>query len=256
MFTPGMGRGTLKPTAPMTRVLAAVPLAESVRAAPSCRFTLTGSRVPPISRKSASPPSDVNDSAAPLGFQVDTPAVSVTVPSPTATRPPQASPSPKAALGREYSPLIVKPVPPLGLFQTGCPSHCAAAEVARSPRKVTVNTARIHAPSRLVEVGKTVKVSGGCRGRSFHRSPQPASVHPHAGDRHARQRAVAQPAGDPRVEHGRKPEVGTEAEAELHPRRAAFTGDEREGGLHIGNDLDRGPLRLDPAAQRQADRNE
>src|SRR3989442_11678414 len=45
------------PTAPMTRVAAGREVAvESERAAPTCKLTATGSREPPINRKSALPP--------------------------------------------------------------------------------------------------------------------------------------------------------------------------------------------------------
>src|SRR2546427_12603381 len=100
MLMPGVGSGTLKPTAPVTRVVAGTALAESLRAAPACRFTANGSRLPPISRKSALPPIDVKLSAAPSGFQVVAPAATVRGPSPSAARPPHALPLPESALGR------------------------------------------------------------------------------------------------------------------------------------------------------------
>src|SRR5260370_30509743 len=92
MLNPGVGSGMLKPTAPITRVLAGVEFAESVRAAPTCKFTATGNRLPPIKRNAAFPPTDVKLWAAPSGFQLATPSSKLMVPRPNAARPPQAWP--------------------------------------------------------------------------------------------------------------------------------------------------------------------
>src|SRR5437899_6575453 len=94
MLKPGVGSGTLIPAAPVTDVSAGVALAESVRAAPTCTLTATGSRLPPIRRMSTSPPNDVKLSVAPSGFQVATPAVNFSVPSPRDVRPPHVFPLP------------------------------------------------------------------------------------------------------------------------------------------------------------------
>src|SRR3989454_5002024 len=50
MLIPGVGSGTLNPAAPVTVVRAGVESAESVRAAPTCRLTENGSKLPPIRR--------------------------------------------------------------------------------------------------------------------------------------------------------------------------------------------------------------
>jgi hypothetical protein len=92
MLNPGVGSGMLNPTAPITRVLAGVKFAESVRAAPTCKFTATGSRLPPIRRNAAFPPTDVKLWPAPSGFQLATPSSKLTVPRPNAARPPQVWP--------------------------------------------------------------------------------------------------------------------------------------------------------------------
>src|SRR2546422_6544400 len=80
MLIPGVGSGTLNPTAPVTAVWAGVELAESVRAAPTCRLTENGSKLPPMSRNAAFPPMEVKPSVARSGFQRATPAVKVSVP--------------------------------------------------------------------------------------------------------------------------------------------------------------------------------
>src|SRR2546428_616018 len=117
-----------------------------------------------------------------------------------------------------------RPVPPLGLFHTGWPSHCAAAGVASNTMTPSVNPARIDTPSGKVGGGwwRVVKDGGGCGG-----PPPPSStdlhnlflVHPHGGDRHAGERMVAEAARHARVEHAGQPEVRADAEAELQRRR-------------------------------------
>src|SRR6184192_1341903 len=82
------------------------------------------------------------------------------------------------------------------------------------------------------------------------------SVHPHRRDRHTRERVIPQAARDARVEHPREPEVGAHTEAELECRGAAATGDEPDGGLHVGHDAHRRSLGIDAAAERQAHGNE
>src|SRR5260370_29839313 len=94
MLNPGVGRGMLKPTAAITRVSAGVKLAESVRAAPTCKLTATGNRLPPTKRNPAFPPTDVKLCAAPSVFQLSTPSSKLIVPTPTAARPPQVLPLP------------------------------------------------------------------------------------------------------------------------------------------------------------------
>ncbi len=94
MLIPGVGSGTLNPTAPVTAVWAGAELAESVRAAPTCRLTENGSKLPPMSRNAAFPPMEVKPSVARSGFQRATPAVKVSVPMPSDARPPQALPLP------------------------------------------------------------------------------------------------------------------------------------------------------------------
>src|SRR2546430_16781888 len=60
---------------------------------------------------------------------------------------------------------MVSPVPPLGLFHTGSPSHCAAAGVARNADNATVNAARISALSGgWWRFGRLEEVGGGCGG--------------------------------------------------------------------------------------------
>src|SRR5439155_9271960 len=103
---------------------------------------------------------------------------------------------------------MVSPVPPLGLFHTGSPSHCAAAGVARNADNATVNAARIRALSGgWWRFGRLEEVGGGCGGSETTSSnlpqpPQPSqpafSVHPHGADRHAGEGPVAQPARDAR----------------------------------------------------------
>src|SRR5437899_3130419 len=86
---PGVGRGTEMPAAPITAVCAGVAFAESDRAAPTCRFTATGSRLPPMRRNAALPPNDVMRlGPSESDLYVETPAVRVSVPRPSETRPP------------------------------------------------------------------------------------------------------------------------------------------------------------------------
>src|SRR5437870_13870464 len=120
MLRPGVGRLTARPTAPITLVVAGrVGLAESLRAAPTCRFTDTGIRLPPMTRIAALPPMDVVLEVAVSGLKLSTPAVRVSVPRPSEARPPNALPLPREESGLPQSPLMVMPVPPFGLFQTG-----------------------------------------------------------------------------------------------------------------------------------------
>src|SRR6266446_1867386 len=89
-----MPSGRLNPTAPVTAVWAGLELAESVRAAPTCRFRENGNKLPPISRNAAFPPMEVKLSVARAGFQLATPAVRVIVPMPSDARPPHVFPFP------------------------------------------------------------------------------------------------------------------------------------------------------------------
>src|SRR6266545_1052571 len=126
---PGVGSGTENPTAPVTWVCA-WPSTSLVRAAPACRLTAAGSRLPPITRKSACPPHDVTRSMSESESYDATPAVSVSVPRPRDARPAHVVPPPYTSFGFPKSPLMVTPVPPLGLFHTGIPSHCPAVGAA------------------------------------------------------------------------------------------------------------------------------
>src|SRR5258706_12495730 len=94
MLIPGVGSGTLNPTAPVTAVWAGVELAESVRAAPTCRLRENGRKLPPISRNAAFPPMDVKPSGGGSGFHRAPPARGGTVPIRRAPRPPQVRPAP------------------------------------------------------------------------------------------------------------------------------------------------------------------
>src|SRR5207237_10815554 len=103
---PPLGRGTesLSPTAPVMFVIAgsvSTPdVASPLCAAPAWTLTAIGIRVPPINRNAAVPPYDVTRSLKVSGFQDARPAVSVSVPTPSATRPPKALPLPYSVLGR------------------------------------------------------------------------------------------------------------------------------------------------------------
>src|SRR6266511_1680292 len=102
-LTKGVGSGTLTPRAPCAVVVSSssvcVPdVTLRLCAPPSCRFTATGSRLPPTSRNPAVPPYDIARTSKVFGSQDATPAVSVTVPSPNATRPPYAYPCPAFVL--------------------------------------------------------------------------------------------------------------------------------------------------------------
>ena len=99
-LTPRVGSQTLIPTAPVTFVVAGSVSTAALWAAPPWRFTATGISVPPISRNAAVPPYDVTRSLKVSGFQDARPAVSVSVPTPSATRPPKALPLPYSVLGR------------------------------------------------------------------------------------------------------------------------------------------------------------
>src|SRR5438552_16797409 len=84
MLRPGVGRLTARPTAPITLVVAGrVGLAESLRAAPTCRFTDTGMRLPPMTRIAALPPMDVVLDVAFAGLGCYTPDIAT--PSTTST---------------------------------------------------------------------------------------------------------------------------------------------------------------------------
>src|SRR5882672_1204226 len=127
MLIPGVGTLTATPAPAVSRVVAESPFAAPARAAPIWRFSATGIKLPPITLKAALPPTDVTLSTAPLGFHDTRPAVNERLARPTVARAPNAVPLPPFVLGTPRSPLMVTPVPPLGLFQTGMPNHCAAA---------------------------------------------------------------------------------------------------------------------------------
>src|SRR6266849_6193874 len=96
MLNPGVGRGTLNPTAPMIVVVFGV---ELVLAAPNCRFTAAGSKLPPMRRNTTFPPTEVRLCVAPGCFQLATPAVNVSVERPSDARPPHVFPFPQSAFG-------------------------------------------------------------------------------------------------------------------------------------------------------------
>src|SRR6267143_890645 len=104
MLIPGVGRGTLNATAPFTVVCAESVCVPDVTwplcAAPTCRFTPTGIRLPQINRNEAVPPYEVTRLLNDSGFQVAMPAVNVTVLSPKANGPPNALPFRAFVLGR------------------------------------------------------------------------------------------------------------------------------------------------------------
>src|SRR6267378_2715893 len=124
MLIPGVGTFTLTP-APARSV--ATLGTELVVPAPSWKFSATGMRLPPMTLNCAVPPTDVKLLLAPLGFQLETPAVRLMLARPSVARAPNAVPLPPLLLGKPRSPLTVTPVPPLGLFQTGMPAHWATA---------------------------------------------------------------------------------------------------------------------------------
>src|SRR5258706_5199634 len=130
MLNPGVGTLTLTAPPRPRRVSAESPLAAPVWEAPTCRLMETGMRLPPITRNPAWPPTDVKLALAPSGFHDDRPAVSVIFASPSETRAPNAVPFPRSEFGLARSPLIVTPVPPLGLLQFGIPDSCAVSGAA------------------------------------------------------------------------------------------------------------------------------
>src|SRR6266508_3441844 len=153
MLTPGVGTFTPSPAPAMMFVvfgrvevpaviLPAVP-------APSCRFSEIGSRLPPITRNPAFAPTEVVLSLNPSGFHDASPAVMLRLARPNVPRAPNAVPLPPSWFGIPRSPLIVTPVPPLGLFQTGIPAHWAAAGAAANAATATTVMMRfIPFPSR------------------------------------------------------------------------------------------------------------
>src|SRR5882762_7950247 len=74
MLIPGVGSGTEIPTAPVAMVSSGVVAVELAWVPPTCRFTATGSKLPPMRRIPTFPPTDVMWSVAPSCFQLDTPA--------------------------------------------------------------------------------------------------------------------------------------------------------------------------------------
>src|ERR1700716_3494717 len=99
-------------------------------------LSATGMRLPPMTRNCATPPTVVVLLLNPLGFQLEMPAVILMLASPSVARAPNAVPLPPLLLGKPRSPLRVTPVPPLGLFQTGIPAHCAMPGVAAQAHNV------------------------------------------------------------------------------------------------------------------------
>src|SRR6266850_3367409 len=127
MLIPGVGTLTAMPAPAVTRVAAESPFAAPAWAAPIWRFSATGIKLPPMILNAAFPPTDVALSVPPLGFHDTTPAVNERLARPSVARAPNAVP---LLFGMPRSPLIVTPVPPFGLFQTGMPAHCAATGAA------------------------------------------------------------------------------------------------------------------------------
>src|SRR5260221_12622969 len=130
MLIPGVGTLTAMPAPAVRRVVAESPFAAPALAAPTWRFSATGIRLPPITLNAALPPIDVTLSGFPEGFHDTTPAVSERLARPSVPRAPNAVPLPPLLFGMPTSPLIVTPVPPFGLFQTGMPAHWAATGAA------------------------------------------------------------------------------------------------------------------------------
>src|ERR1041384_5390203 len=138
MLRPGVGRFTLMPTAAPASVVPGDPLRDTLPAFP-CRFTAIGIKLPPMTRKATWPPTEVKLLVAPSGFQLARPRVRFRLPRPSEPRAPNAVPLPYVESGLARSPLIVMPVPPLGLFHTGIPNHWAAtgeASNAKSPSMI------------------------------------------------------------------------------------------------------------------------
>src|SRR2546423_15539858 len=127
MLMPGVGTFTATPPPAVIRVSAGEPLAAAARAAPTCRLSETGIRLPPMMRNAALPPTDVTASAAPFGFHDTRPAVRARFARPSVGRAPNAVPLPPTEIGMPRAPLILTPVPPLRLFPNGTPAPCAAA---------------------------------------------------------------------------------------------------------------------------------
>src|SRR5712692_6851446 len=98
MLRPGVGTLMLIPSAPVTVVRSGTPV-PVVRAAPPCRFTDRGIRLPPITRNATSPPSEVRLLDALFGFQLTIPAVIFRLVKPREARPPNALPPRPASLG-------------------------------------------------------------------------------------------------------------------------------------------------------------
>src|SRR5438876_9472288 len=103
MLTPGVGNATLKPSAPLSLLVALPVSAPDVTCAlcapPAWRLTATGSKLPPIKRAAIVPPYDITRLLKASGFQEATPTVSVTEPDASASRPPIALPWPASVLG-------------------------------------------------------------------------------------------------------------------------------------------------------------
>src|SRR6476646_10509215 len=96
-------------------------------------LSATGIRLPPMTRNPATPPTVVERLSNPLGFQLDNPAVRLMFAKPSVARAPNAVPLPASEFGTPTSPLMVTPVPPLGLFHAGIPAHCAARDEGPAP---------------------------------------------------------------------------------------------------------------------------
>src|SRR6266513_206565 len=147
MERPGVGTFTLMPTpARMLVSFGSVsgPLLIAVDVpAPSWMLSATGIKLPPMTRKPATPPTVVERLSNPFGFQLEIPAVKLIFARPNVARAPKAVPFPASEFGTPTSPLIVTPVPPLGLFHAGIPAHCAARGVTpASPAAAITNRMR------------------------------------------------------------------------------------------------------------------
>src|SRR5207247_9412949 len=125
----GTGSSVLRRTAPCAVVASGSVCVPDVTlllyAPPSCKFTTTGSRLPPIRRNPSDPPNDVTRVLKVAGRHDDAPAVRVPVPTPRDRRAPEAVPLRASAVGCPQAAGIATP-PPLGPCQRGQPGHCPA----------------------------------------------------------------------------------------------------------------------------------
>src|SRR5438045_7812932 len=133
-------------------------------------LSATGIKLPPMTRKPATPPTVVERLSNPFGFQLEMPAVRLMFARPSEARAPKAVPLPASEFGTPTSPLIVTPVPPLGLFHAGIPAHCAARGVTPASTAPAITKSM-----RFIDILHIVTVS----------SPEtPESINPHSAQSH------------------------------------------------------------------------